>query len=153
MMRAFMVVIGLYLLVALAFPLYAMLSKSIETYSFQLETFELQVDKGEGWGETLNALDLGMAAGIYDPADTGASAGHRMTASKLFPDFSFRAPTNYRLRNVTRGNGGFIAKGAIVTDTEWHEFSSNDVRRVLIRPSEGAGLANYWTYFSTPALS
>jgi iron(III) transport system permease protein len=153
MMRAFMVVIGLYLLVALAFPLYAMLSKSIETYSFQLEKFELQVDKGEGWGETLNALDLGMAAGIYDPADTGASAGHRMTASKLFPDFSFRAPTNYRLRNVTRGNGGFIAKGAIVTDTEWHEFSSNDFRRVLIRPSEGAGLANYWTYFSTPALS
>jgi iron(III) transport system permease protein len=153
MMRAFMVVIGLYLLVALAFPLYAMLSKSIETYSFQLEKFELQVDKGEGWGETLNALDLGVAAGIYDPADTGASAGHRTSASKFFPDFSFRAPTNYRLRNVTRDNGGFIAKGAIVTDTEWHEFSSNDFRRVLIRPAEGAGLANYWTYFSTPALS
>jgi iron(III) transport system permease protein len=153
MMRAFMVVIGLYLLVALAFPLYAMLSKSIETYSFQLEKFELQVDKGEGWGETLNALDLGVAAGIYDPADTGASAGHRTSASKFFPDFSFRAPTNYRLRNVTRDNGGFIAKGAIVTDTEWHEFSSNDFRRVLIRPAEGAGLGNYWTYFSTPALS
>jgi iron(III) transport system permease protein len=153
MMRAFMVVIGLYLLVALAFPLYAMLSKSIETYSFQLEKFELQVDKGEGWGETLNALDLGVAAGIYDPADTGASAGHRTSASKFFPDFSFRAPTNYRLRNVTQDNGGFIAKGAIVTDTEWHEFSSNDFRRVLIRPAEGAGLGNYWTYFSTPALS
>jgi len=153
MMRAFMVVIGLYLLVALAFPLYAMLSKSIETYSFQLEKFELQVDKGEGWGETLNALDLGVAAGIYDPADTGASAGHRTSVSTFFPDFSFRAPTNYRLRNTTRDNGGFIAKGAIVTDTEWHEFSSNDFRRVLIRPAEGAGLANYWTYFSTPALS
>ena len=153
MMRAFMVVIGLYLLVALAFPLYTMLSKSVETYSFLLGKFELQVDEGEGWGETLNALDLAVAAGIYDPAETSASAGHRTTVSKFFPDFSFRAPTKYRLRNVTRDNGGFIAKGRIITDTDWREFSSNDFRRVLIRPAEGAGLGNFWTYFSTPALS
>jgi iron(III) transport system permease protein len=153
MMRGFMVVIGLYLLIALAFPLYAMLSKSVETYAFRLDQFEVQVDKGEGWGEVLSALDLAVAAGVYDPAEPGASVGHRITANKLFPDFSFRAPTNYRLRNVSGDSGGFIAKGEIVTDTEWREFTSNDFRRVLLRPAESRGLANYVTYFSTPALS
>ena len=153
MMRGFMVVIGLYLLVALAFPLYAMLSKSIETYAFHLDRFEVQVDKGEGWGEVLSALDLAVAAEIFDPSKPGASAGHRITANSLFPDFSFRAPTNYRLRNLTGDSGGFIAKGEIVTDTDWREFSSNDFRRVLLRPALSKGLANYVTYFSTPALS
>jgi len=43
-MRAFMVAIALYLVVALALPLYAMMSKSFETYRFELNRFEVQVD-------------------------------------------------------------------------------------------------------------
>ena len=66
MMRAFMAVIGLYLLVALAFPLYAMLSKSFETYAFELRTADRVPGhpdgEGEGWGETLNAIRPGRGA-------------------------------------------------------------------------------------------
>ena len=42
-LRGFMLVIGLYLVVALALPLYFMLSKSVATYSFRLDTFEIPV--------------------------------------------------------------------------------------------------------------
>ena len=45
-MTGFMLMIGLYLIIALAFPLYAMLSKSFSTFSFDLSNFEFQVDKG-----------------------------------------------------------------------------------------------------------
>src|SRR3546814_6362895 len=47
-MRGFMAVIALYLVVALALPLYAMLSKSFSTFSFDLTTYEFQVSDAEG---------------------------------------------------------------------------------------------------------
>ncbi len=57
-MIGFILVIGLYLIVALAFPLYAMLSKSFTTYSFDLANFEFQIDKGDGWSAPVTALAL-----------------------------------------------------------------------------------------------
>ena len=129
-----------------------MLSKSFESYSFRLAAFEMQVDKGEGWGETLSVLDLAVAQGVIDPDSPGTSAGHRITPNKLFEDFSFRSPTKYRLRNISAESGGFIAKGEIIEDLEWREFTSNELRRVLIRPAASFGFGNYLAYFSTPAL-
>ena len=41
--RGLMVVISLYLVLALAAPLYVMLSKSFSTYRFDLDQFEFQV--------------------------------------------------------------------------------------------------------------
>ena len=57
-MRGAMGLLGLFLLVAIVLPLYTMLSKSFETFTYRFETIEFQVDKGDGvgWGETLNAL-------------------------------------------------------------------------------------------------
>ncbi len=48
LMAGFMIVIALYLVIALAFPLYAMLSKSFTTAAFDLNKFEFQVNKGDG---------------------------------------------------------------------------------------------------------
>ncbi len=151
-MRAYMLVIVLYLLVALAFPLYAMLSKSFETYAFRFDAIEFQVDKGEGWGETLNALEVGKTLGILDGAAAVTSADGRFQATKFFPDFSFRAKTLYRIRNVAAGAGGFMVKGESITHTDWVELTSGQFRRVQIRPAGATGLGNYLAYFSTPAL-
>lgn len=151
-MRGFMAMIGLYLLIALAFPLYAMLSKSVETYAFDLNSFEIEVNDGSGWLSKGSVLDLAVAAGEFDPTDPSVTSGYRLTPAGFFPDFSFRAPTEYRIRNVLEGGGGYIAKGKIVTSTEWQVFSSNDFRRVLLRPAVSLGLGNFLDYFSTPAL-
>jgi iron(III) transport system permease protein len=151
-MRSFMLIIGLYLVASLALPLYTMLSKSFEAYSFRLEFFEMQVDRGEGWGEVLSVRELAIAQGVIDPKDSSASAGHRITPNKFFTDFSFRSPTMYRVRSTSAEGGGFIAKGVIITDFEWHEFTSNELRRVLLRPAQSPGLGNFVAYFSTPSL-
>ncbi|RMD60974.1 MAG: putative 2-aminoethylphosphonate ABC transporter permease subunit [Alphaproteobacteria bacterium] len=152
LMRAFMVAIALYLIVALALPLYAMLSKSFEIYSFRLDTIEFQVDEGQGWGPPINALERGEELGIVRRDDLVTTADGRMQATEFFPDFSFLAPTRYRIRNTEPNTGGYMVRGQQFTDTEWREFSSNDFRRVTLRPSQTKGIGNYLVYFSTPAL-
>ncbi|RVI95121.1 putative 2-aminoethylphosphonate ABC transporter permease subunit, partial [Sinorhizobium meliloti] len=51
--RAVMLVVGIYLVVALALPLFVMLSKSFSTYTFDLHQFEFQVSdqSGQGWSD------------------------------------------------------------------------------------------------------
>lgn len=151
-MRAFMVMIGLYLIVALALPLYAMMSKSFETYAFKLGEIEFQVDTGTGWGPVLNALELGESLGVIDPGALVTNANGRIPVTQFFPDFSFLSETKYRIRQTSSDAGGFVAGGDLIDDAEWHEFSSNDFRRVQIRPALSRGLGNYLGYFSTPAL-
>ena len=151
-MRAFMGVIGLYLLVALAFPLYTMMSKSFEAYSFELDAIEFQVDTGDGWGPTLNAMALSEELGIRGVDELAAAADERIPVTEFFPDFSFRAPTLYRVRFSGDTGGDLLVKGKTVQPRDWLEFTSNDFRRVMIRPAGAVGLDNYIAYFSTPAL-
>ena len=151
-MRAFMGVIGIYLLVALAFPLYAMFNKSLETYAFRLDLVEFQVDEGSGWGPTLNALALGEELGEFSRDDQATTAGAQIPVTEFFPDFSFLSETKYRARLLSSAAGRLQAGGEAITDTQWHEFSSNDFRRVTIRPGQSTGFSNYLDYFSTPAL-
>ena len=47
-MRGYMVVLAVYLIVALAMPLYAMLSKAFEASRFDLTQFEVQVSDDSG---------------------------------------------------------------------------------------------------------
>ena len=46
--RGFMLIIALYLVVTLAFPLYAMLSKAFLTYQFDLAQFTVQASDESG---------------------------------------------------------------------------------------------------------
>ena len=61
----FMAAIALYLVLTLAWPLYTMLSKSMTTYRFNLASFEMQVDAGQGWQPAQKISEL---AAQMDPA-------------------------------------------------------------------------------------
>ena len=150
-MTMFMLVIGLYLIVTLAFPLYAMLSKSFSTFAFNLSNFEFQVNKGEGWSESVTAEALNNELQVYKPEDLATSSDGRLSVTEFFPDFSFRSPTLYRLRQINPESAFLVGSNRFV-DTEWHEFDSNKFRRIVLRPSSSTGLENYRSYFSTPAL-
>ncbi len=78
--RAFMLVIALYLIVALALPLWTMLSKSFVTYSFDLTRFEFQVsdETGSTFGPSLTGAALNarsnsrsVSANVVRRADLG----------------------------------------------------------------------------------
>ncbi len=139
--RAVMLVVGIYLVVALALPLFVMLSKSFSTYTFDLHRFEFQVSdqSGQGWSDPVTAAALNAAVAAFPESDLKASADGRLQAAKLFPDFSFRSPVRYRIRG-TSDETHFLAGSQLVRGTEWQEYDSNNFRRVMLRPSRSIGL-------------
>ena len=151
LMAGFMIVIALYLVIALALPLYAMLSKSFTTAAFDLQQFEFQVNKGDGWSETISAFQINETLKLLKPEELMTSSDGRLYATTFFPDFSFRSKTEYRLRQLDE-NGSFLEGSTRIADTDWHTYKANKFRRIVLRPSKSTGLDNYITYFSTPAL-
>ncbi|HSF95362.1 MAG TPA: putative 2-aminoethylphosphonate ABC transporter permease subunit [Thermohalobaculum sp.] len=152
-MRGYMGVIALYLVIALALPLYAMLSKSFSTYSFDLTAYEFQVSDEAGVfaAPPVTAAALNAERASVAPEDLATNADGRLPATSFFPDFSFRSPVKYRIRG-TGDDAVFIVGSERHAGTEWVEVTSNDFRRVMLRPVASRGFSNYATYFSTPSL-
>ena len=153
-MRSWMVVIGIYLVVTLILPMIAMLSKSMSTYRFDLTHYEFQVsdENGAFLEEPISAAVLNDAIGAVSEDDLATSSDGRLAATSFFPDFSFRSPVNYRIRG-TNDDVTYLVGSDFTRGQEWTELSSNEFRRVQLRPVADVGLSNFHTYFSTPALS
>jgi iron(III) transport system permease protein len=150
--RLFMVAIGLYLIVALALPLYAMLSKSFVTYGFDLNRYEFQVsDEAGSFGPPQTAAAINAELGVFDADDLRTSSDGRLSATELFPDFSFRSPVKYRIRG-TVPDAPYLVGLDLQNSTEWQEFDGNSFRRINLRPVRSVGVQNYVEYFSNPAL-
>ena len=151
-MRGYMIVIAVYLIIALALPLYAMLSKSFSTYSFDLNAYEFQVSDEAGiFGEPVTAAALNAATDAVPAAELSTSADGRLPAARFFPDYSFRSPVKYRIRGLS-DDVIFLIGSNFQKGTEWRDVDSNTFRRVMLRPARSQGIENYITYFSTPSL-
>jgi len=152
--RAFMLVIGIYLIIALVLPLYAMMSKAFSTYSYDLTQFEIQVSDKAGDFitpvQSLATLDASFDPPLIGTATTNSSG--RQTLTKMFPDFNFRSPVIYRFRGTT-DQANFLVGSDRHVGPAWIELDSNSFRRLAIQPVSGIGFANFITYFSTPALT
>lgn len=150
--RLFMMVIGLYLIVALALPLYAMLSKSFVTYSFDLARYEFQVSNEAGvFGDPVTAEALNQQLAAFSEDDLRSSSDGRLSVTEFFPDFSFRSPVMYRIRGVD-ADAPYLVGLDLQNTTEWQEYDSNTFRRINLRPVKSVGPQNYVEYFSNPAL-
>ncbi|TCO74068.1 putative 2-aminoethylphosphonate ABC transporter permease subunit [Rhodovulum euryhalinum] len=151
--RGLMLVIAAYLFAALALPLYAMLSKSFVTYSFDLTRYEFQVSDETGtiWSDPVSAADLNARLDLFDPDDLRTSTNGRLAVTGFFPEFSFRSPVKYRLRG-TVADAPYLVGLDLQNSTEWREFDGNTFRRVNLRPVATAGLQNYRAYFTNPTL-
>lgn len=152
--RGLMLVISLYLIVALAAPLYVLLSKSVSTYRFNLAAYEFQVsdESGGNFGPALSAQALNDKTNAIGPDKLASGADGRLSVTGLFADFSFRSPVKYRIRGVS-DDAAYLVGSNLFRGTEWKELDSNTFRRVVLRPERQLGLSNFVTYFSTPALA
>jgi len=153
LMRGGMIVIALYLVITLVLPLYVMFSKSFSTYRMELGQYEIQVSNETGQFDksTFTLAERNEQLGVMPASDLSVSSGDRLGATKFFPDFSFRSPIKYRIRNSEEG-GRFLVGSTLKDDTAWHELDSNTFRRVQLRPVKSTGIGNFVNYFSTPAL-
>jgi iron(III) transport system permease protein len=133
-------------------PLYAMLSKSFVTYSFNLERYEFQVsDEAGSFGPPQTAAAINAQRGVFAAKDLQTSSDGRLSATALFPDFSFRSPVKYRIRG-TDPDAPYLVGLDLRNSTEWQEFDGNTFRRINLRPVKSVGMQNYAEYFSNPAL-
>lgn len=153
-MRGSMIIIGLYLVATLVFPLYAMLSKSFSTFTYNLSAYEVQVsdEAGLNYSDPVTFAELDEMHGVLEDGDLIASSDGRLSAAQFFPDFSFRSTVNYRIRNLSP-EGRYLIGSDLEDLLDWVELDSNTFRRVQLRPEQSFGLGNFQTYFSTPALS
>ena len=152
-MRSFILIIALYLIVTLAFPLYAMLSKAFSTFSFDLSQIEFQVsdENGKFNGDILSAQTLNEKLDAIKPDQLSTSSDGRLSLVPLFPDFSFRSPVMYKVRGAT-SDAVYLIGSERKVGTDWNEVDSNTFRKVVLRPVQSTGLSNFVTYFSTPSL-
>ncbi|MEH6547952.1 MAG: ABC transporter permease subunit, partial [Sneathiella sp.] len=152
-MRGFILVIALYLIITLAFPLYAMLSKAFSTFQFNLAQIEIQVsdESGNFDGPILSAAILNQELGAIPAGEMATSSDGRLALTPLFPDFSFRSTVHYKVRG-TSDDAVFLIGSERKTGTDWEEVDSNTFRKVVLRPVKDVGISNFLTYFSTPSL-
>ena len=152
-MRGFIALIAIYLIVALAMPLYAMLSKAFSTYQFDLTQFEFQIsdESGKFSAETQTAQALNDATGVYDNVDLSVGSGGRLAVTGFFPEFSFRSPVHYKIRGVDT-SAVFLIGSERKTGPDWIEVDSNQFRRIALRPVASTGIGNFSLYFTTPSL-
>ena len=110
LMRGGMVVIALYLVITLVLPLYAMFSKSFSTYQFELAQYEVQVsdEAGQFDSATFTLADRNAQIEAVQLDDLSTGSGGRLGVTKFFPDFSFRSPVMYRIRNLDDGGLSLI---------------------------------------------
>ena len=152
--RFFIAVIGLYLLVTLAFPLYTVFSKAFDTFYYDLSQFSIQVsdESGNFVKAPINLKDLNEQLAIKTIDDLKTKSDGRLSLVGFFPDYSFKSPIKYRLENLT-DDATFLYGSDRHKGKESIEVDSNSFRRILIRPARDRGLSNFAKFFSTPALS
>lgn len=84
------------------------------------------------------------------PEDLAAPIGRAASVPDLFPDFNFRSPVTYRMRDGAQYRW-LVGLNPVATE-DWQEYDSNTFRRISLRPVTTTGLQNYVEYFEPDAV-
>jgi iron(III) transport system permease protein len=149
LLRAVMAVIGLYLLVTLALPLWAMLSKSFEAYEFRLTQIEVAGFDGSAWQPLGTLQDFAAQSG--KPINFGLmpTARTRLQATEIVPPDEVAGFARIRLRDSSEDGGLLLHQSRFSNAGEAFEVDIEDLRQILIRPGPQTSLQNYAEYFRT----
>jgi iron(III) transport system permease protein len=152
LLRALMAVIGLYLLITLALPLWAMLSKSIEAYELRLEPIAIEGWDGAGWQPLGTVAEF--AARLDRPVNFGLTptARTRLQMTELMDADEVAAFERIRFRDTSASGGLLLHDGRLSAPGDAFEVAPADLARVLVRPGSKTSLQNYREYFATPTL-
>jgi iron(III) transport system permease protein len=152
LLRAVIAVIGLYLLITLALPLWAMLSKSFETYQLRLAQIEVEGFDGSSW-QPLGTLEE-FAAQAGKPVNFGLTptARTRLQATEIIAPERVAPFARLRLRDASEAGGLLLHQSRFSQAGEVFEVATADLKTILVRPGSSIGLQNYREYFRTPAL-
>lgn len=149
----FVLMIGAYLVISLALPLATMLWKSTEVRTFDYGAYTIEIDQGAGFRPLGTLADNQVALGLTDPVGQ-ARRGTSLTAAQMFREGAFAAvPPVVKIRIKAEPGVVLEAFGKPVPPGDWVEAGGRDLRRIVLRAGTERSLANYASYFSTPALT
>jgi iron(III) transport system permease protein len=150
-LRALTVIVGLYLLITLALPLYAMLSKSFTAYDFRFDQIDVQADDGSGL-QPIGSLEDWVLR-LEEPVHHGLlpSARTRLPASDLLPGVEARYQ-RFRLIDRSAEGGLLFQDSRFSLPGEAFDAEADRLGRILVRPAPRTSLRNYIAYVTTPAL-
>jgi iron(III) transport system permease protein len=127
-MAAFMAVIGLYLLITLAFPLYAMLSKSFEAYEFRLDQITIEVTSDGDWRPVGSVQDWADLLGKPINGGRTPTARTRLPAIRLAPEGVLDGVTALRFHDRSEAGGMLLFGGALSAPGEMIELPIENLR-------------------------
>lgn len=149
----FVLMIEAYLVISLALPLATMLWKSTEVRTFDYGAYTIEIDQGAGFRPLGTLADNQVALGLTDPVGQ-ARRGTSLTAAQMFREGAFAAvPPVVKIRIKAEPGVVLEAFGKPVPPGDWVEAGGRDLRRIVLRAGTERSLANYASYFSTPALT
>ncbi len=152
-MRAFLAVIAIYLIAALALPLATMVSKSFEVRTFHYDTIEIARVMADGGEEVRSLGDWAEEAGFADAIQQAARSS-AIPAARLFPDWDAAdsAAVAYRVINRSGQPATTELRRQRLPLNEWVEIPREEIRYLVFRAGTERSVSNYLRYVTTPAL-
>jgi iron(III) transport system permease protein len=151
-MRALMALIGVYLLITLALPLYTMLSKSFDAYTFRFEQIGVEGLQNGVWQDAGTIRDWIERSGGAGDGNINPSARTRLGVGGIIPRSERERFERWRFRDNSAGGKKLLYEGKLSATGQWFEVVPEDLRKLRLLPAPQTSLRNYAEYFSTPAL-
>ncbi|GBD45158.1 Sulfate transport system permease protein CysW [bacterium HR40] len=149
--RALFWALVLWLVVALALPLFALLRKSFEVYRFSFAEVALEVQRNGVW-QPQGTLAEWVARHPLPEDGPRPTERSRQPLARLLPEDVRTGVAAIRLRDLSAGGGLLLVEGRLSAPGEIIEASPASIGRIFIRPVADFGLDNYRYYFTTPTL-
>ncbi len=150
--RGFILAIMLYLVVALALPLWTVFQKSVEVYGFTPEKVTVAFFREGRWEPPRSLADWIAETGYRLNDGLRASERSRERLVAIIPKKARRGVEKYRVQDLSEGGGLLLLEGRLSRPGEVWELARRDFARVRLRPEARFSLDNYRYYFATPAL-
>ncbi|MCP5424139.1 MAG: putative 2-aminoethylphosphonate ABC transporter permease subunit [Gammaproteobacteria bacterium] len=151
-MRLFMAVIGLYLLISLALPLYAVLSKSFTVFQFSFGDISVQLQRDGHWQDagTLEEWVGRLSQPVNN--DLAPTSLTRLPILQTLTRRELQGVSQVRLRDTSETGGRLLYDAEFSKPGEIFTLEPRELRKLFVRPVATTGLNNYLVYFQTPAL-
>ena len=150
--RGFILAIMLYLVVALALPLWTVFKKSVEVYAFAPEKVALEFYRDGQWQPTGTLAEWIAETGYVLNDGLRPSERSRERLVRIIPKKARKGVEKFRLQDLSEGGGLLLLEGRLSRPGESWELTRREFARVRLRPESHLSLENYRYYFATPAL-
>jgi len=152
MMRALILIVALYLLASLAFPLITMLTRSFEIYDFSFQEVSVSFEENGQWVEKGTIQE--WVDELSQPVNNGLlpTARTRIAASEVLPKPKRAGIERFRFQDLSAEGGLLLNEGDVSEAGEVIVVERGDLSRIFMKPTVENGVRNYLIYFQTPTL-